>query len=175
MPSHRRRTNSASSVRLLPYSSRPVPSTQQTRSISRSLRRSSHPDIVDKRIFANVHWWHVEANQQEIHRLMVEEPLGLAAPNLGLDDGDPDQENHNPLPQPRLLNGPPTRNANLDATLRWHNLSGGSLDVVHTHDIPNDGFTDWSEGVNVNLRNHQEVRLLSLLCVSHEHMDGIQC
>ncbi|KAI0093971.1 hypothetical protein BDY19DRAFT_902660 [Irpex rosettiformis] len=128
MPSLRRTLSAPS--RSSPYSS-----STQTRTGSRSPRRSSGSDTANRRVLADIDWWRVEEGQREVRGLSFEDQLRPATPSS--DEEELDQEERAPSPVAASLFQAPTHNVGSDTDLPlWHNVPGAGWDAFDGFELP---------------------------------------
>ncbi|KIP12276.1 hypothetical protein PHLGIDRAFT_113755 [Phlebiopsis gigantea 11061_1 CR5-6] len=140
MPSLRK-TNSSPSVRSSPYRALSDATSSQTRTGSRSPRRSSGSDTANRRILADIDWWRVEEAQRQVRGLAPSDQLRPTTPTT--DDEELDQEERDPLPAPQLLDFSPAAGENAGSSPLWHNMPGGGLDTLEAIESR---FTMWTMG-----------------------------
>ena len=160
MPSLRK-TYSSPSVRTSPYRSHQTASTSQTRTGARSPRRSSGSDTTNRRVLADLDWWRVEEGQREVRGLSAHEQLRPTTPSTS-DEEELDQEEREPMPEPRLLTFAPAAGDNSGPAPLWYTVPCGGFDFSESLATP---FTAWSAGA-VDLEDPSEVcsRPLSASC-----------
>lgn len=118
-----------------PSRSSPYSSSSPTRTGSRSPRRSSGSDTVNRRVLADIDWWRVEEGQREVRGLSPHEQLRPATP--ASDEEDLEQEERAPSPVADTLFTAPSHNAGSSTDLPlWHNVPGAGWDTFDGYDLP---------------------------------------
>ncbi|KAI0705867.1 hypothetical protein BC835DRAFT_1409925 [Cytidiella melzeri] len=125
-----------------PARSSPYSSSTQTRTGSRSPRRSSGSETANRRVLADIDWWRVEEGQRQVRGLSPHDQLRPATP--ASDEEEVDQEERDPSP----VAPTPSHNTgfNIDLPL-WHNVPGAGWDTFDGFELSSSdlGSADPSE------------------------------
>ncbi|KAI0345337.1 hypothetical protein BDW22DRAFT_1026921 [Trametopsis cervina] len=113
-----------------PSRSSPYCNTPQTRTSSRSPRRSSGSDTSNRRVLADIDWWRVEAAQREVRGLAPHEQLRPASPaSSDEDEQEREQEERSPSPSPSPVATPAYNAGSSSDVPLWHSIPGAGWDV----------------------------------------------